>query len=131
VPDEVASQCRENFVFAFGISDFENDVLTFNIAGITQALRKRREDSYRSITPIIGQDTNPIEPGLLPAHDERPRRRSAKRANECSPLDVNCHPTLPRGHAVQWRTRYHARIAPSAPLQLAGSSARSGARAFR
>jgi hypothetical protein len=36
---------------------------------------------------------------LLPARRKRPRRRAAKRANECSSLDVNCHPTLRRGHA--------------------------------
>src|SRR6516162_5815923 len=35
---------------------------------------------------------------LLCPHRDWPRcRRAAKRANECSPLDVICHSTLPQG----------------------------------
>jgi len=40
---------------------------------------------------------------LLRPHRDRPSRRAAKRANECSPLDLNCHPTLRRGHACNER----------------------------
>jgi hypothetical protein len=38
---------------------------------------------------------------LLRARRERPRCRAAERDNKFSPPNVDCHATLPRGHAME------------------------------
>src|SRR6516165_10929074 len=86
-------------VFAIRISSLENDIASLYVSKLTKCVCDYLEVGQRV---LIRQETNLLNCCWpLGARHERPSCRAAKRDDEFSTPDVNCHLTLPRGHATE------------------------------
>jgi hypothetical protein len=77
---------------------FDRHVLALDIACVLQALAKSAHAVHDRIRRLDVEESDYRRRPLLCPHIERPSgRRAAKRDNEFSPPDVDCHATLPWG----------------------------------
>jgi hypothetical protein len=67
--------------------------------------------SFSIIGDGIHEHANPAHLRLLRPRRERPCRYAAKRDNELPPSDMDCHVTLPWGHAMEGTISHLGRAA--------------------
>src|SRR6516164_2795610 len=103
--DQIGGQFRKPVEVSFRRSKLKSNVLPLDIPKIAQSLPKLPPKLFR-IDIANDQSADGWHLRLLRARSERPCSRSAaERSNEFSPVDMDCHATLPRGSCppMQWR----------------------------
>jgi hypothetical protein len=79
---------------------FDADIAVLDVTGLTQALAERGNDMSECHGRSAVEEANYRQLRLLRVRRKRPPNcRAAKRDNKFSPSDVDCHATLPGGHA--------------------------------
>src|SRR5262249_40089078 len=101
--DQLGRQFGKPVEMSFRRSKLKSNVLPLDIPQIPQSLPKLTPKLFR-IDIANDQCANGRHFRLLRVRRERPHsRRATKRDNQFSPLDVDCHVTLPRGVVpLQW-----------------------------
>ena len=96
--NQLGDQAWQPIVVAFPPSVLDCDVLAIDIAGIGQPLLEIGQTSARLVSRCQVNKSDHRQRRLLCVRRDRPcRRRAAKRDDEFSSLDVNCHATVPWG----------------------------------
>jgi hypothetical protein len=106
--NQFSGQCPQAIVMAISPTVLNREVPALDQTRFTQALPKPRHTIGVGLSQTGTEETYHRHRRLLTARRDRPRRRTAERGYEFPPSNVDCHVTLPRGHAHAMEGRYHA-----------------------
>src|SRR5262249_8406197 len=81
-PDQIRRQCWQSIVLALGRLVLDCDVLTLEISGLLEALKKRRHQVGGALDRSAPEEPDHRHRRLLRACRERPSRRAAEQRDE-------------------------------------------------